>query len=234
MRVTDLFQKVGFALQRPLMDGAATSEAIQRLVSDDLAALGSEDSLVLFYAGRAVMMEHLVQNQVVQYGYLIPADAQQEAPSSSWIDLEAWLRAVSVLPARHILVILDVYGTELSLKSALKWGNIDFGPRSMTSSMLTSLRGRTSRHVITSGLEPQEMLESRPVPGCSLFAGCLIEALEDGLASRHGGAPYVTGSELGLDLQRRVRRYSDGRQVPSLWAFRHHEGGELFIPLFRK
>src|SRR5262245_46291193 len=47
-----LFQRLGFDLiAPPLLDERATCRAIQSLVVDDLAALGPEDSLVLFYAG---------------------------------------------------------------------------------------------------------------------------------------------------------------------------------------
>lgn len=231
VRVTALFQKLGFELAAQLLDEAATCEAMYRLVTDDLMAFGSEDSLVLFYAGHAATRKYSLQDRVVRHGYLIPADARPKDVLDGWIDLETWLRAVSVLPAKHILVILDVCGTGVAMAPALKWRDRGFDSSALTRSQMTRLRERASRRVITSGLEDQEMLEGGPVQGCSLFTGCLIEALEGGLASRPGRAPYVTGSELGLYLQRQVTAYPNSRQTPDFGAFSLDERGELFIPL---
>src|ERR1044071_6868154 len=48
----NLFLQLGFEQAcAPLYDEAATTDALHRLVTDDLAALGPEDSLVLFFAG---------------------------------------------------------------------------------------------------------------------------------------------------------------------------------------
>lgn len=238
VRVTALFRKLGFTLDRQLLDESATRKAIQRLVAEQLAALGSEDSLVLFYAGRTAMTEHRVQDRVLRHGYLIPADAQQKEPVSSWIDLEEWLRMVSVLPAKHILVILDVYGTGLALDSVVKWRDVVSDDSPVTGSSPTGLEDRKSRRVITSGLEHQERLEDR-VSGGSLFTSCLIDALDGGLArqidgSRRTGTPYTTGSELGLYLQQCVSQSSGSRQTPDFGTFALDDRGELFIPLLRK
>lgn len=251
VRVSGVFEKLGFELTARLLDEAATREAMYRLVADDLAVLGSEDSLVLFYAGRARTIERRLGDHVIRNGYLVPADAQlkeagrpalerlqhhavheyRQEPEPyeaaiSWVELESWLRMISILPAKHILVILDVCGAGVALDPVTKW-------RSAVSddSPITTLRARRSRRVITSGLHGEELLDEGPIRGCSLFAGCLIEALEDGLASRDGGASYVTGSELGVYLQQRVREYSDGRQTPDFGTLSYDERGELVIPL---
>src|SRR5215510_13641524 len=50
--VSELFQRFGFTeAVLPLLDEAATCEAMWRLVTDDLAKLATDDSLVLFFAG---------------------------------------------------------------------------------------------------------------------------------------------------------------------------------------
>lgn len=47
-----LFGRLGFEdAAPPLLDDAATGEAMRRLVTDDLAQLSSDHSLVLFFAG---------------------------------------------------------------------------------------------------------------------------------------------------------------------------------------
>lgn len=226
VRVIELFGKLGFTLERKLLNRDATSEAMLRLVIDDLAALGSEDSLVLYYAGLAATVHHRAQDAGPRHGFLIPADAPYQGPASNWIDLLTWLGTVSALPAKHILVILDVCGNEVAPDPITGWQ-----PTISDDPAITSLRGRGSRTVITSGLVGQERYEGGPVRGHSLFAGCLIEALEGGIASGGSGVPYVTGSQLGRYLQQRVSKYSNGEQRPDFVTVGWSDVGELEIPL---
>lgn len=224
-----LFERLGFEpIVPPLLDDAATGAAIQALVTDDLQRLGPEDSLVLFYAGHGGTRTHDLGGQLVKTGYLIPVDAS-DAPDrvATWIDLEAWLRAVSLLPARHILVVLDACHAGLALDPVVRWrahGGRRGGP-------LAALRARRSRRIITSALDDQLACDSGPVFGHSLFTGCLIEALTSGL--RGDDRQVTTGSELGLYVQRRVETYPGSRQTPDFGSFGFDDRGEMVIPLAR-
>src|ERR1044071_5717906 len=102
--VAALFRRLGFEeITGPLLDDRATGKAIQSLVTDDLMALGPDDSLVLFYAGHGGTRKHRLGDEVIKAGYLIPVDAVVSPDkASSWVDLEGWLRAVSLLPAKAI------------------------------------------------------------------------------------------------------------------------------------
>jgi hypothetical protein len=72
------FQRLGFeTVTAPLIDGAATGDAIRRLVIDDLAVLGSDDSLVLFIAGHGHMQIRTLQSGQVQTGFLILVDGDR-------------------------------------------------------------------------------------------------------------------------------------------------------------
>jgi hypothetical protein len=179
-----------------------------------------------YFAGRATTIERRLDDHVIRTGYLVPTDAQQKEAEISWVDLDSWLRMIAVLPAKHILVILDMCGTGVALDPVIRWRSA-----APDGSPVNILRARQSRRVITSGLDDQELLEEGPVRGCSLFAGCLIEALESGVASGRDGAPYVTGGELGLYLQRRVSTFPGSRQTPDFGAFAFDNRGEMVIPL---
>jgi len=115
-----LFQQLGFEhAVAPLLDEAATSRALWALVTHDLGALRPDDSLVLFYAGHGSTKRHHLGADIVKTGYLVPVDAQDEV--FTWIDLEGWLRAVALLPAKHILVILDACHSGIALDPVIKW-----------------------------------------------------------------------------------------------------------------
>src|SRR5438477_547922 len=52
MAASRIFRRLGFdEVTAPLLDEAATGDAMRRLVTDDLAQLSSDDSLVVFFAG---------------------------------------------------------------------------------------------------------------------------------------------------------------------------------------
>jgi formylglycine-generating enzyme required for sulfatase activity len=219
-----LFQQLGFEqVTAPLLDDRATGKAIQSLVTDDLRTLGPDDSLVLFYAGHGGTQKHRIGDQVIKTGYLIPVDAQDKV--ATWIDLEGWLRAVSLLPAMHILVVLDACHSGIALDPIIKWRNTN----SWQDVPLSTLKTRRSRRIITSALDDQFALDSGPVYGHSLFTGCLIEGLTHSV--RRGSSRVTTGSELGLYVQRRVETYPSSRQTPDFGTFAFDDRGEMVIPL---
>ncbi len=225
--VLQRFQRLGFEpVTEPLLDDRATGAALQALVTDDLAGIGPDDSLVLFYAGHGGARQHHLGDRVVRTGYLIPVDAS-DAPGkvSTWIELEGWLRAVALLPARHILVILDACHSGIALDPAIRWRDVGWAP----DTPLPTLNARRSRRIITSALDDQVACDGGPVRDHSLFTGCLIEALTGGLRARHGGV--ITGSELGAYLQRRVESYPDSRQTPDFGALAFDDRGEMLIPV---
>ncbi len=227
MGALQLFQRLGFErVTEPLLDHRATGAALRSLVTDDLAGLGPDDSLVVFYAGHGAARQHHLGDRVVRTGYLIPVDASDaHGKVSTWIELEGWLRAVALLPARHILVILDACHSGIALDPAIRWRDLGWPG----DAQLSALNARRSRRIITSGLDDQVVCDGGPVRGHSLFTGCLIEALAGGLRARHGGV--ATGSELGAYLQRRVASYPDSCQTQDFGAFVFDDRGEMRIPL---
>jgi formylglycine-generating enzyme len=219
-----LFKRLGFEqVTAPLLDDQATGRAILSLVKDGLMALGPEDSLVLFYAGHGCTREHRVGDNRVKIGYLIPADAEKES-IATWIDLEEWLRAVSLLPAKHILVVLDACHSGIALAPRFK----SRGGQSSQNMPLSVLQSRRSRRIITSALDNQLVLDGGPEPGHSLFTSCLIQALTDGIQQPSGWV--ITGTALGLHLQQRVGSHSGSQQTPDFGVFDLDDRGEMVFP----
>jgi formylglycine-generating enzyme required for sulfatase activity len=222
-----LFRRLGFEeVMPPLLGDDATGRAIEALVTDGLRKLEPEDSLVLFYAGHGGTRRHHVDDEEIKTGYLIPVDASDSPDEAvTWIELESWLRAVSLLPPKHILVILDACHSGIALDPITRWRDSG-AARDLP---LSTLRMRRSRRIITSALDDQVALDSGPVHGHSLFTGCLIEAFTGGL--RPEGRRAISGSELGLYVQHRVEKYPRSRQTPDFGSFDLDDRGEMVIPL---
>jgi uncharacterized caspase-like protein len=227
LAVRALFMKLGFAeIMGPLLDSSATGAAMQELVKDDLAKLSAYDNLVVFFAGHGHTHVAQFSDASVKTGYLIPSDAQ--APGgrvATWIRLDSWLSDIARLPPRHILVILDACRSGVALGTLVKWRNAVPQP----TEALALLRARRSRRIITSALDDQLAMDSGPVPGHSLFAGCLLEGLRGGLA--RNGRSFTTGSELGTYLQQRVSSYPASAQTPDFGALELDDRGDLVLPL---
>jgi uncharacterized caspase-like protein len=152
-----VFQRLGFEqIVAPLIDATATGDAIRRLVTDDLAMLGSDDSLVLFFAGHGHTRTRMLQSGPVETGFLIPVDGDRvDGHAATWLRLDTWLSDVARLPARHILVILDACHSGIALGSVIKWRGHTAG----RDGSLDELRHRQSRRVITSALGGQRAMD---------------------------------------------------------------------------
>lgn len=227
----DLFLRLGFEeVTPPLFDGAASRDALLRLVTDDLARLSPDDSLVLFLAGHGHNVTRTIAGGTeVRTGYLIPADGApvgEGGQVASWVRLDSWLSEIARLPVRHVLVILDACHSGLALGAMTRWRSAN--PRH---DLLERLRGRRSRRVITSALEDERAMDTGPIAGHSLFTGCLIEGLSGALAGTPGGEDgIITGSELGLYIQQRVQSFPGACQTPDFGAFELDDRGELVLP----
>lgn len=224
--IARLFAQLGFSeVVPPLLDAEATGAALRRLVTDDLARLSPDDSLVLFFAGHGHTHSAQLGGASVKTGYLVPVDAERPGGQvATLIRLDSWLSDVSRLPPRHILVIVDACHSGIALGSLVRWraavppvGTLD------------ELQRRLSRRIITSALDDQRALDSGPYPQHSLFTGCLIEGLQGGLAGR--GKQVATGSEIALYVQHRVSTYPNSTQTPDFGALELDDRGELVVPI---
>jgi tetratricopeptide (TPR) repeat protein len=225
-----MFRELGFVeVTGPLLDGAATGEAMRRLVNIDLAELSPDDDLVVFFAGHGHTDVATYDDVSVKTGYIIPADsaAPDGRDGATWLRLDGWLSDIARLPPKHILVIIDACNSGVALSALHKWRD---GAAALTDD-LDALRARRSRCVITSALDDQRAMDGGPRPGHSLFTGCLIEGLSGGLAD--GGQRVATGREIGQYLQKRVRSYPHTTQTPDFGAFELDDRGDIVVPILR-
>jgi hypothetical protein len=217
----------------PLLDEHATGKAIEALVTDELTGLHASDSLIVFFAGHGGARTQRIGGRDVRTGYLIPVDGAEADRVHSWIELDPWLRRISRLPPRHILVVLDACFSGIALSSAVRWGR-DSG--TLLGLPFAAANAKQSRLVITSALDDERAMDSGPLPGHSLFTGCLLEGLTGGVppVGVRNGRHVIVGSDLGHYVRRRVQTY-EGRpgwqQTPDLGTFDHDERGEMLIPV---
>jgi len=225
------FEQHGFvSISRPLLDDAATGEALRRLPGSLKPELGGSDSLVVFFAGHGhTITDQFPDGYPVSRGYLIPVDADLTSRGEqSWQRIDSWLTAIAELPPRHIFVILDSCHSGI----ALSRGDQHRGVGMRTDSASVPVYERRSRRVFTSALDDQRALDGGPIPGHSVFTGYLIEALH-GKSGAWQESSAVSVRDIAEYVRRHVQEYSDFMQVPDLGALQFHDSGELFLSLGR-
>lgn len=222
-----LVEKAGFTPAiEPLLEEEATKSAIMSFVQDRLhQALEPDDRLVLFFAGHGHTRSNRVGDQEVETGYLVPVDAPvgTEEEWSSYISIKEFLDAANLLPARHVLVILDACHSGFALGQSIRKTR---GAKTYED-VLTS---KISRRVITSAQRDQLASDNGPLPKHSLFTGSLVDGLAWGKIDMDGNG-LVTSSEIGLYLQQVVGQSTNSRQTPDYGAFGLDDRGELVISL---
>lgn len=144
----------------------------------------------------------------------------------TWIRLDNWLSDAAHLPVRHLLIVLDACHSGIALAPVVRWR----GENIAATEPIEHLRMRRSRRIITSALDDQLAMDSGPVPGHSLFTGCLIEALTGGLVATIDDS-LVTGTEIGHYVQRRVATYPNSKQTPDFGTLELDDRGELVLRL---
>lgn len=209
--------------QWSLMDQEATADNIRRLLYDQLYTdVQADDNLIIFFAGHGnTRYSSVGTDDPIATGYLIPVDAHENT-YSEYVPLDAFLDQASLLPARHILVILDSCRAGIAL-----WGSSGEIPSK------SRLDAHVSRQVISSAHAKQDALDGGPIPNHSLFTGMLIYGLEWGEASLSHD-DIVTARELGLYLQNGIKDGTGERQVPDFGSFHLHGDGDLVISLTNK
>ncbi len=207
----------------PLYDDAASKEAITGLVEDQLRnELQPDDALTLFFAGHGHTRVDKVGDREIETGFIVPAEARRDQ-WGDYIKMNDWLEAISTLPARHILVILDACHSGFGVGQAMKiYRDAVHYEQDLT--------GRLSRKVFTSARRDQRALDGGPIEGHSLFTGTLIDGLNWGKADLDSNG-LITGSELGLYVQQQVGQHSQSRQTPDFGAFDLDDRGDLVISL---
>ena len=225
-RTAEAFRRYGFEQAIELFDDAATAEALRNLATDGLHDLSEDDSLIVFLAGHGhTITSRFGDGDSIKTGYLIPVDGDPPGRSMArWLRLDSWLSDLARLPLRHLLVILDACHSGIALGSLNRWRGDG------CTAALDRLGARRSRRVITSAQDDQRAMDSGPLPGHSLFTGCLLEALCDGLVAP---GEHFTGSQLGMYLQRRVAAYSRSSQTPDFGTLEQDQRGELILQMPR-
>ncbi|MEW6743106.1 MAG: SUMF1/EgtB/PvdO family nonheme iron enzyme [Planctomycetota bacterium] len=218
-----LIRELGFPPERVrlLRDEGATKAAIEAALQDwlcDGQRIEAEDLVVVFFAGHGLTRDI---GEKTNRGYLVPCDGryndQGQALWSSFVSIEALEEISDMIPAKHVLFVLDCCFGGL----AVERGTVLAGGLNIP-----------ARMVITAGTAEQTVLDGGG-GGHSIFTAALLEAVHgESPAADDNGDGLVDFGELYRHVSQRVTSQSLNRQTPGLGTFPGHKGGmvALFPP----
>jgi uncharacterized caspase-like protein len=194
-----------------LLDEKATR---RRIMEEFLSyeSLDPDDRLLFFFAGHGATVEGARGS----IGYLVPVDGRV-ADKSTLIRWDELTRDADIIPAKHLLFIMDACYSGLAIQRTSSAGERRF---------VTDMLQRRSRQVITAGKADEVVADGGgPAGGNSIFTGHLLEGLRGGAANEAG---VITASDLMSYAYQRVSRDPASRQTPH---FGHIDGDGEFILL---
>ncbi len=195
-----------------LLNQDATGNAIRSsyLAFSDCRT-GPDDRLVVFYAGHG----HTRQSHRGETGFLVPVEGNIDNLASllRWDDLT---RNAELIPAKHVLFVMDACYGGLALARGMTGGRVRF---------LQDMLQRFSRQVLTAGKADEVVADSGgPLQGHSVFTGHLLE----GLAGKaEYGDGVITASTLMSYTYNHVATDSHSHQTPH-YGFLEGDGDFIF------
>jgi uncharacterized caspase-like protein len=167
-----------------LTDDEATRSNIVKVFLSFRSRTKPDDRVLLFFAGHGCTHS----GHRGEVGFLVPVDGDFD-DLSTLIRWDELTRDAELIPAKHILFVMDACYGGLALTRTLPSGSMRF---------LQDILQRRSLQVLTAGKADQIVADSGgPIPDHSVFTGHFIQALEgeaanaDGILTANIMMPYV-------------------------------------------
>lgn len=196
---------------RLLRDGEATRQAImaQFMALADRAA--PDDRVLVFFAGHGFTRT----SRRGEVGFLVPQDGDPD-DLSTLIRWDELTRNAEIIPAKHLLFIMDACYGGLALTRTIPTGSQRF---------LKDMLARYARQVLTAGKADEVVADANgPRPGHSIFTGHLLDALEGAARTSEG---IITANAVMTYVYDRVAKDQFSRQTPH-YGFVDGDGDFVF------
>jgi len=208
-----LVGKLGFLQENVtlLKDGSASKRGIEQAYHAMIErAKGADDRAVVFFAGHGFTRE----GNHGAIGFLVPVDGVV-GDLSTLVRWDSLTRDAELMPAKHVLFIMDACYSGLALQRAVTPGSLRY---------VADLLQRPCRQVIAAGKKDQTVADGGGVGGRnSLFTGYLLQGIGGAAADELG---ILTANRLMEYVARNVGQDDRSGQTPHYGNF---EGDGDFV-----
>ncbi|ATB36445.1 hypothetical protein CYFUS_001859 [Cystobacter fuscus] len=236
--VADTLERQGFEVVR-LLDDQASLSALTTLLTQHLSSLQPPpDRLLIYFAGHG--LAHTDEHHRLS-GFLLPADARRDDPSSYW-PMDALREALRDLPCRHLLLILDCCFAGAFPHSSSRDLRAPSLPAPLFLERFRHFSSRRSFQLLASTAHDElasDRLLAKPSQESlgdghhSPFALALLQALQYPSPADANQDGLITASELYTFLRDRLIDLLPAhyQQTPALWPLDWHDSGEFLFLL---
>jgi hypothetical protein len=208
-KINNILEKdYGFKnLVSPLFNENATKENIEEIFTDTIQnneKIGTNDRLLIFYAGHGKLRRHYDYDRTeIREGYIIPYDSKRNKYSSN-ISMETITKSCQNCNAKHVLLILDCcYSGFAATRSSI---NDDY--HHIDKKYLNDIASRRAIQVLAAGQDDQPVSDSGIRPGHSAFTGALLDILENQADLNKDG--IISVREIAHYLETQVVKHTRG------------------------
>ncbi|MER9217276.1 caspase family protein, partial [Mesorhizobium sp. M0663] len=217
-----------------ILNSAATLGGLRTFLSGLPDRVGGGDRVLFYFAGHGIA----TPSDTGPTGYILPQDADQNT-SANYLPMLELDTALSALPCRHMLVILDC-----CFAGAFQWASTRYlalSPEHLHQERYRWFIEDPAWQAIASAAHDQKALDiaaEQPLgkrgstQNHSPFASALVAGLK-GLADRAAagqmGDGVITATELYQHLDEALRPQGAGafRQTPTFWPLKKHDKGQF-------
>jgi hypothetical protein len=208
------FKESGFDEITTILDKEATQRRILTVLGYELPQkVDRNDRVVIYFAGHG-QTEDLPAGG--KKGYIIPVDADTSNYFATAISMEQIRDLSNLIPAKHILYVMDSCYSGLGLSRS-------HGVSAKISGYLQKIASMRTVQIITAGGKGEQAQEKE---GHGLFTRYFLRAVDGEADINNDGV--VTGTELGAYLRPQVSNASRQAQTP-LFGRLEGEGEFLFF-----
>lgn len=185
-----------------LYNDDATRRAIMSWLRDELHVRTREnDRVIVFFAGHGITQELA---RIGKRGYLIPFDAELRK-YADYIDMRELLQACSIIPAKHIFIILDCCFSGIAAVTDARSVPV-VSPDKKDDAYLRRITQKRAWQILTAGDSDDVVADSGLRPGHSVFTQVLLDGLEG--AADYDNDALFTATDLAAYVKPRVTRES--------------------------
>jgi hypothetical protein len=182
-----------------LLDKSASrTKILKKFMSFASDSIDENDRVFVFFAGHG----YTTKSQRSDVGFLVPYDGEIN-DFSTLIRWDELTRNADLIPAKHILFVMDACYGGLAITRALQPGSMRF---------LKDMLLRSSRQVLTAGKANEVVADlCGPRPDHSVFTGHFLDALDGNAADPDG---VITANGVMGYVYRKVAQDPDSHQTP--------------------
>lgn len=209
-----------------LYDEEATGATITGWLRDELPARTHRDDRVfIFFAGHGITQE---TSNGGKRGYLVPHEARK-GKYADYINMDELLDACALMPAKHILIILDCCFSGIAAVTAR--ASPPRPPAVLDDVYLRRITELGAWQILTAGASDELAADSGILPGHSAFTSALLAGLlteadtnDDGLITASELADYVAPR-----VSRETHRYGQGQTPFFNYLMGSQQGNFVFF-----